>query len=131
MAGEDAGLHEFHPNSLIVSKDNTQQRLIGMNIFHWEHYWEGFVGYSITMDKRFLKYICCNPFIQLELYNVEHLSSHPASFLHSPVLFLVVTMSLLVFQPILPCKIYVLVGQSARKICKFVVGSCHDVYVLC
>ena len=85
MAGEDAGLHEFHPDSLIVSKDNTQQRLIGTNIFHWEHYWEGFVGYSITMDKRFLNYICCNPFIQLELYNVEHLSSHPASFLHSPV----------------------------------------------
>ena len=24
MAGEDAGLHEFHPDSLIVSKDNTQ-----------------------------------------------------------------------------------------------------------
>ena len=32
MAGEDAGLHEFHPDSLIVSKDNTQQRLIGTNI---------------------------------------------------------------------------------------------------
>ena len=41
--------------------------------------WQGFVGYSITMAKRILNYICCNPFIRsvgANILKVVHLIQH-------------------------------------------------------
>ena len=48
--------------------DAIQQRRLGINIFHGEQYWQGFVSYSIAVAKLFLNsiYPDCNYFIQLE-----------------------------------------------------------------
>ena len=46
--------------------DATQLVLLGMKNVHEEHDWQGFVCCSNAMAKRFLNYICCNPFNQLE-----------------------------------------------------------------
>ena len=43
--------------------------------------------YSIVMAKRFLNYICCNPFIRSVGADIESCSSHPASFLHCYLLY--------------------------------------------
>ena len=55
--------------------------VLTINIFHGEHYWQGLVGYSIAMAKRFLNntiYVvtvssCWSQY-------VESCSSHPASY---------------------------------------------------
>ena len=61
---------------------------------------------------------------------IQHLPIHSYLVCSVSSSFLVVNMSVLVSILILPCKIYVLVSQSARKICTFVFGSCNEVGVI-
>ena len=102
--------------------------------------WQGFVGYSIAMAKRFLNYICCNPFIRsvgakiLKIVNlIQRIFSSRA---YSVFTFLVVSLFVSNLRPTFMQKsmwsriIVLLVSQSARKICKFVFGSYSEVDIL-
>ena len=61
---------------------------------------------------------------------IQHLPIHSYLVFSVSSPFLVVNMSVLLSIMILPCKIYVLVSRSARKICKLVFGSCNEVGVI-